>query len=78
MKNLNVIIKDSLNQTATLIDEKNSIVLVSFEKGEFLEYATFKYNDNGLYSGHYFTTRFSSNKKAKKDALHDFDIRVNF
>lgn len=76
MKNLNVIIKESLNNTAKIISEKNSVVLVMFEKSNSLEYATFKYNNNGIYSGNYFTTKFSDKNKAKCDALLDFYIRT--
>lgn len=76
MTNLNEILKESLNETAKIIDENNSIILVSFEKGNALEFATFKYNDKGLYAGHYFTTKYSDAATAKGDALRDFSIRT--
>jgi hypothetical protein len=77
MPNLNEVIKLSLNSTARIINHKNSIVLVKFEKGDSIEYATFKYNTNSIYSGNYFTTKFSDDNKARCDALLNFYIRTN-
>lgn len=72
MKNLNTIVKDSLNETAEIIEVKDNIILLKFEKGENIEYATFKYNDLSIYSGHYFTTKFSSENVAFVEALSDY------
>lgn len=77
MPNLNEIIQSSLNETAKIINENKSIVLVKFEKGDSIEYATFKYNSNSIYSGNYFTTKFVDDNKARCDALLDFYIRTN-
>ncbi|WP_281512319.1 hypothetical protein [Mammaliicoccus vitulinus] len=76
MKTLKNIIKDSLNETAEIIKKTEKFVLVKFKNYGEIEYATYRYNANSIYYGHYFTTIFTSEKQAKMDAINDFYART--
>lgn len=47
------IVKNSLDNPS-ILDFNQWFVLVKFNKFDRVEYATFKYNDNSIYSGNYF------------------------
>jgi hypothetical protein len=69
-------LQDFINKS---IDYKNSVlmysedtVLIKMIKGDNLEYVVFKYNQNGCYHGHYYSTKFDTQENAYQSAKSKF------
>ncbi|MFW2451784.1 hypothetical protein ACN0TX_12105 [Staphylococcus cohnii] len=73
---LEKIIKKSLGKQARLISYNDEIALVEFRKAGRKEFATYKYNEFSLYSGHYFTTVFNTEEEAKNKATINYVTRI--
>ena len=56
----------------SILDVKGNIVLLRYMGDDINEYAVMRYNDRGLYSGHYYSTFATPEREAKDLAKTKF------
>ena len=60
----------------SILDVKDDIVLLRYTGNDINEYAVMRYNDRGLYSGHYYSTSAQTDVQALDSAQSRFEEMV--
>lgn len=60
----------------SILDVKDDIVLLRYTGNDINEYAVMKYNDKGLYNGHYYSTFAQTDGQALDSAQNRFEEMV--
>lgn len=60
----------------SILDVKDDIVLLRYTGNDINEYAVMRYNDRGLYSGHYYSTFAQTDGQALDSAQSRFEEMV--
>ncbi|HDE3760455.1 hypothetical protein [Staphylococcus aureus] len=70
-------VNKAFGESAVILDSTDDLVLVKYEKGEHVEYASLKHNYDSVFFGHYYSTFGQTKDEAAKNAWAKHEKRID-
>lgn len=66
-------VKETYGKEAVVLQSTNEHAIIRFVKGDHLEFAVIRHNEESVFSGNYYSTVGQSEEEAKNSAWEKFD-----